>query len=67
MATVTEILALARSLARAEARTDEIRRQRDAAIVAAHRRGESPRVLAEAAGISQQRLFAILHAAREGE
>jgi DNA-binding CsgD family transcriptional regulator len=54
-------------LASAEARTDKIRAERDAAIVAAHAGGESPKLIAVAAGISEMTVFKILRQARARE
>ena len=65
MATLTEVQRLARRLVSAEARTDKLRAERDDAIVAAHQRGESPSLIAVAAGLPEQGVFKILRAARE--
>ena len=65
--TLTEIQRISRRLASAEARTDKIRAERDAAIVAAHARGESPKLIAVAAGISEMTVFKILRQARAKE
>jgi hypothetical protein len=64
VATLTEIQRIARRLSAAEGRADRIRAERDAAIVDAHKRGESPSLIANAAGISDQAVFKILRAAR---
>jgi DNA-binding CsgD family transcriptional regulator len=63
--TLTEIQRIARRLATAEARAEAIRAERDAAIVAAHAGGESPKLIAIAAGISEMTVFKILRQARE--
>jgi DNA-binding CsgD family transcriptional regulator len=63
--TLTEIQRIARRLASAESRTDKIRAERDAAIVAAHAGGESPKLIAIAAGISEMTVFKILRQARD--
>jgi DNA-binding CsgD family transcriptional regulator len=62
--TLTEIQRISRRLASAEARTDKIRAERDAGIVAAHAGGESPKLIAVAAGISEMTVFKILRQAR---
>jgi DNA-binding CsgD family transcriptional regulator len=64
--TLTEIQRISRRLASAEARTDKIRAERDAAIVAAHAGGESPKLIAVAAGISEMTVYKVLRA-RRGE
>jgi hypothetical protein len=66
VATVTEIMKLARRLAQAEDRVDAMRSERDRLIVEAHARGESPKLLATAAGVSEQQVFKILRAAKKG-
>ena len=58
--TLTELQRIARRLASAEARANDVRAERDAAIVAAHARGESPKLIAVAAGISEPSVFKIL-------
>jgi DNA-binding CsgD family transcriptional regulator len=65
--TLTEIQRISRRLASAEARTEKIRAERDAAIVAAHAGGESPKLIAVAAGISEMTVFKILRQARTTE
>ncbi len=62
---MTEIQRIARRLTSAEDRVSKIREARDAAIVAAHQRGESPSLIAIAAGLSEQGVFKILRAAKE--
>jgi hypothetical protein len=62
---LTEVQQIARRLKAAETRADKIRAERDAAIVAAHSAGESPSLIAFAAGLSEQGVFKILRAARE--
>ena len=66
VSTLTEIQRIARRLATAETRTDKIRAERDAAIVAARARGESPSLIATAADLSEPAVFKILRAARKG-
>lgn len=63
--TLTEIQRIARRLTSAEARADKIRAERDGAIVAAHGGGESPKLIANAAGISEMTVFKILRQGRE--
>jgi len=64
---LTEIQRISRRLAAAETRTDKIRAERDAAIVAAHAGGEGPKLIAVAAGISEMTVFKILRQARAKE
>ena len=66
MATVTEIMKLARRLAQAEDQVETLRSERDRLIVEAHAQGESPKVLATAGAISEQQVFKILRAAKKG-
>lgn len=65
--TLTEIQRISRRLATAEERATKIRAERDAAIAAAHAGGESPKLIAVAAGISEMTVFKILRAARTKE
>jgi DNA-binding CsgD family transcriptional regulator len=65
VATLTEIQRTARRLKAAEDRADKIRAERDALIVAAHRKGESPSLIAIAADISEATVFKILRRAKE--
>lgn len=65
--TLTEIQRISRRLATAEARAGKIRAERDAAIVAAHAGGESPKLIAVAAGISEMTVYKILRQARSKE
>ena len=67
MATLTEVQRIARRLAAAEARADQLRAERDGMIVAAHARGESPSLIAVAAGLSEQAVFKILRRAKEAQ
>lgn len=64
VATLTEVQRLSRRLATAEARASKLRAERDAAMVATHHRGESPSLIALAAGLSEQAVFKILRAAK---
>jgi hypothetical protein len=66
VATLTEVQRIARRLKAAETRTDKIRAERDTAIVSAHAAGESPSLIAIVAGLSEQAVFKILRARREG-
>ena len=61
--TLTEVQRLSRRLTTAEAKASKLRAERDAAIVAAHAKGESPSLIALAAGLSEQAVFTILRAA----
>ena len=62
---MTEIQRISRRLASADARADKVRAERDAAIVAAHKGGESPKLIAVAAGLSEMTVFKILRRGRE--
>jgi hypothetical protein len=65
VATLTEVQRIARRLKAAETRADTIRAERDAAIVSAHAAGESPSLIAMAAGLSEQAVFKILRQSRD--
>jgi hypothetical protein len=65
--TLTEIQRLSRRLATAQARADQIREERDTAILAAHERGESAALIANAAGLSEPSVFKILRQRRESQ
>lgn len=62
--TLTQIQRIARRLASAQGRADGIRTERDAAIVAAHAGGESPKLIANAAGLTEAAVFKILRQAK---
>lgn len=62
---MTEVQRLARRLVAAEKKADQLRADRDAAILAAHERGESPSLIAIAAGLSEQGVFKILRRSKE--
>ena len=61
---MTEIMRVARRLAEAEKRLERIRDERDELIAEAHAQGESPKLLATAAGVSENTIFKILRARR---
>ena len=62
---MTEVQRLSRRLGTAEARTNKLRAERDAAIVAARTKGESPSLIALVTGLSEQAVFKILRAAKK--
>jgi Mor family transcriptional regulator len=63
---VTEIVRASRRARRATEKAREAIAERDALIVQAHKQGESPKVLAQAAELSENQLFKIVRAARKG-
>jgi Mor family transcriptional regulator len=66
MATVTEIVRASRRARRATEKTREASAERDQLIAEAHKQGESPKVLAQAAELSENQIFKIVRAARAG-
>jgi hypothetical protein len=66
VATMTELVRAAKRAKQAQGRAAQALEQRDAVIVALHRQGESPKLLADAAGLSQNQIFKIVRARREG-
>ena len=64
---MTELIRAAQRAERAAKRAREARAERDSLIVQLHEQGESPKVLAEAIGLSENQVFKILRAARGGE
>jgi len=63
---MTELVRAARRAKTAQERAAQALEQRDALIVALHRQGESPKLMAEAVGLSENQIFKILRAKREG-
>jgi hypothetical protein len=63
---MTELVRAARRAKHAQQRATHALEQRDAQIVALHQQGESPKLLADAAGLSENQIFKIVRAAREG-
>jgi Mor family transcriptional regulator len=63
---VTEIVRASRRAKRASAKARQAIAERDALIVEAHGQGESPKVLAQAADLSENQIFKIVRAARGG-
>jgi hypothetical protein len=63
---MTELVRAARSAKQAQQRATYALEQRDALIVALHRQGESPKLLADAAGLSENQIFKVVRAARQG-
>lgn len=61
---MTELVRAARRARQAQDRASKALEERDALIVELHRQGESPRLIAEAAGLSENQVFKILRAAR---
>ena len=64
---MTELIRVARQAERAAEKTRIVRAKRDELIVELHRQGESPKLLAEAIGLSENQVFKILRARREGQ
>jgi hypothetical protein len=65
VATMTELIRAARQTERAAERASIARAKRDDLVVELHKRGESPKLLAEAIGLSENQIFKILRARRE--
>jgi Mor family transcriptional regulator len=63
---MTELVQAARRAKQAQERTSQALEQRDALIVALHRQGESPKLLAQAVGLSENQIFKIIRASRKG-
>jgi hypothetical protein len=63
---MTELVRAARRAKTAHDRASRALEQRDALIVALHRQGESPKLLADAAGLSENQIFKIVRAAKKG-
>ena len=63
---MTELVRAARRARQAQERAGKALEQRDALIVALHRQGESPKLLADAVGLSENQVFKIVRAARGG-
>jgi hypothetical protein len=63
---MTELVQTARRAKRAQERTSQALGERDALIVALHRQGESPKLLAQAVGLSENQIFKIIRASRKG-
>jgi DNA-binding NarL/FixJ family response regulator len=61
---MTELVRAARRAKQAQERASQALEQRDALIVELHRQGESPKLIAQAAGISENQVFKIIRAAR---
>jgi DNA-binding CsgD family transcriptional regulator len=61
---MTELVRAAGRTKQAQQRATQALEQRDALIVALHRQGESPKLLADAAGLSENQIFKIIRAAR---
>jgi Mor family transcriptional regulator len=63
---MTELIRAARLAERAAERAKIARAKRDELIVELHEQGESPKLLADAIGLSENQIFKILRARREG-
>jgi transposase len=61
---MTELVREARRAKQASERAKKALEVRDALIVQLHRAGESPKLLAEAAGLSENQIFKIVRAGR---
>jgi hypothetical protein len=66
VATMTELIRAAREADRASERARIARAKRDELIVQLHTQGESPKLLAEAIGLSENQIFKIVRALRKG-
>ncbi len=64
---MTELIRAARQAERAAERARTARAKRDELIVELHKQGESPKLLSEAIGLSENQVFKILRARREEE
>jgi hypothetical protein len=64
---MTELVRAARRAKAAQDRASQALDERDALIVALHRQGESPKLLAEAASLSENQIFKILRTRKEGQ
>jgi hypothetical protein len=62
---MTEMIRAARRAERAAERAKIARAKRDELIVLLHKQGESPKLLAEAIGLSENQVFKILRARRK--
>jgi hypothetical protein len=63
---MTELVRAARRAKQAQERASRALEERDRLIVELHRQGESPKLLADAAGLSENQIFKIIRAARDG-
>jgi hypothetical protein len=64
---MTELVRVAGRAKKAQIRAAQALDERDVLIAALHRRGESPKLLAEAVGLSENQIFKIIRARREGQ
>ena len=63
--TMTELVKAARRARKAQARAVEAREERDRLLVALYRKGESPKLLADVIGLSENQVFKVLRTRRE--
>ena len=63
---MTEIVRASKRARRASEKASQAIADRDALIVEAHKQGESPKVLAQAADLSENQIFKIVRAAKKG-
>jgi transposase len=61
---MTELVRAARRAQQAKERVAQAVDERDALIVELHRQGESPKLLAEAVGLSENQIFKIVRQAK---
>ena len=61
---MTELVRAARRARRAQEQAAKALEERDRLIVSLHGRGESPKLLAETVGLSENQVFKIIRAAR---
>jgi transposase len=64
---MTELVRTARRARQAQERAARALDERDALVAALHRQGESPKLLAEVVGLSENQIFKIIRARREGK
>jgi DNA-binding CsgD family transcriptional regulator len=61
---MTELVRAARRARQAQERAAQALEARDAILVKLHRQGESPKLIADAVGLSENQVFKILRRAR---
>jgi hypothetical protein len=62
---MTQLVRAARRARTASEKARQAIAERDALIVALHRQGESPKLLADAVGLSENQIFKIIRQAKE--
>jgi hypothetical protein len=64
---LSELAKVTLALRRTEERAEQLRRDYEAAIVRAHEAGDTLSVIGQVAGLSRQRVWAIVQKAKEGK